>query len=208
MRLVDGWYITDDDAEIGANPVKRQSAKDLRVIGTALKHVRGRDLVIQAGARVGLWPRTLAQHFARVIAFEPESRNEECARANTANLPNVEIRRAALGKEADRMMVEYSTVHSGSHQIVTSGGDEWCEVGTIDGLCESPHAIFLDIEGFELYALEGALKTLERCKPLLVIEQNDARLRYGVDKAQIVELLKPFGYAAVDRYAKDIVYKA
>lgn len=206
MRLIDGWYITDDDAAIGANPIRRQMAKDIRVIELALKHVRGRELAIQAGARVGLWPCALAAHFARVIAYEPESRNEECARANTRRLPHVQIRKAALGKSPDRMMVEFSDVQSGSHQIVTNAGDEWCEVETIDSLNESPDAIFLDIEGFELFALEGALETLARCKPVLVVEQNDSRLRYGVDKSQIVELLKPFGYSAVDRCGKDIVY--
>lgn len=208
MKLVDGWYITDDDAAIGAHPVRRQMAKDIRVIEVALKHVAKRELVIQAGARVGLWPHTLAKHFVRVIAYEPESRNLECSKANTAELANVEIRHAALGKEPDRMMVEYSDYQSGSHQIVPSGGDEWCEVETIDGLKESPDAIFLDIEGYELYALEGALETLKRCRPLLVLEENNARRKYGIDRGRLAVFLKPFGYKAVDRVGKDWLFVA
>jgi FkbM family methyltransferase len=208
LKLVDGWYITDADAAIRAHPVRRQTAKDLRVISVALKHVDCRQLVIQAGARIGLWPSVLAEHFKKVIAFEPETRNVECARANTSHLWNVEIRHAALGKEPGRMAVEHSLVQSGSHQIVTEGGNEPCDVETIDSLNVTPDAIFLDIEGFELFALQGALETLKRCSPLLVLEMNDSRLRYGVEKSQIVDLLKPFGYAAVDRCGKDIVYRA
>jgi FkbM family methyltransferase len=173
-----------------------------------LRHVKKRDLVIQAGARVGLWPYTLAEHFNRVIAYEPETRNEECARANTVSLPNVEIRKAALGKAPDRMMVEFSDYQSGSHQIVVSAGDEWCEVVTIDGLNESPDAIFLDIEGFELFALEGAAQTLKRCRPLLVLEENDARKKYGIDRGRLAAFLKPYGYAAVDRVGKDWLFVA
>lgn len=208
MKLVDGWYITDEDAAIRSHPVRRQMAKDIRVIEVALKHVWKRDLVIQAGARVGLWPFTLAEHFKRVIAYEPESRNEGCARANTEHLPNVEIRKAALGKAPDRMMVEYSDYQSGSHQIVTTAGDEWCEVVTIDSLNESPDAIFLDIEGFELFALEGAHETLKRCRPLLVLEENEARARYGIGRGTLAVALKPYGYKAVDRVGKDWIFRA
>lgn len=207
MKFVDGWHITDEDAAKNLNPVRRQSANDVRVIDIALRYVKSRRLVIQAGARVGLWPYMLAQEFARVIAFEPENRNFACARKNTEHLPNVDVRHAALGREAGRLMVDFSEIQSGSHQI-DSEGDEPCDVVTIDSLSVNPDAIFLDIEGFELYALEGALETLARCKPLLVIEQNDARLRYGIDKSQIVGLLKPFGYAPIDRCYKDIIYQA
>lgn len=208
MRLVGGWYLTDDDAAIRANPIRHQMAKDIRVIDVALRYVRLRSLVIQAGARVGLWPATLAEAFERVISFEPETRNYECAKLNTADLKSVELRQAALGKEAGQRMIEFSKLHSGSHQIVEVGGDESCEVVTIDSLNENPDAIFLDIEGYELFALEGALETLGRCKPLLVIEQNDSRLRYGIAKEQIVALIKPFGYTAVDRVGKDVIYRA
>lgn len=207
MKLVNGWYITAEDAAIGANPVRRQMAKDIRVIEVALQYVSRCGLVIQAGARVGLWPAKLAERFERVIAFEPETRNYECAVANLANSTNVELHNAALGKSPGRMMVEFSQVQSGSHQIVETGGDELCEVVMIDSLGVDPDAIFLDIEGYELFALEGAIETLGRCKPLLVLEQNDSRLRYGIDKSQIVDLLKPFGYEPVDRCSKDVIYR-
>lgn len=208
MRLVGGWYITSEDADIRASPIRHQMAKDVRIIDLALRYVRHRSLVIQAGARVGLWPAVLAKDFERVIAFEPETRNYECAKLNLWDCENIELHHEALGKEAGQRMIEFSKIQSGSHQIVETGGDEPCEVVTIDSLNESPDAIFLDIEGYELFALEGALETIGRCKPLLVIEQNDSRLRYGIDKSQIVGLLKPFGYESVDRCGKDIVYRA
>jgi FkbM family methyltransferase len=209
VRLVEGWYIPEQDAAIHVHPVRHQMAKDIRVIDVALKHVIGRDCVIQAGARIGLWPRVLARHFRKVIAFEPETRNFDCALMNLQDCDNVDLRKAALGAEKRVAKLAFSDDKSGSHFIDHDGSRskvETCDVTTIDALKASPDAIFLDVEGYELFALQGGLETIEQCKPLLILEQNDSRLRYGIDKSQIVALIAPFGYRAVDRCGKDIIY--
>lgn len=210
MQLVDGWYITDDDAAIRANPIRHQMAKDIRVIDVALKHVIGRDCVIQAGARVGLWPKTLAKHFRKVIAFEPETRNYDCAKANLADCDNVELHKAALGGSHYDAWVAFSDKKSGSHWVQGEKPEagEHCDVRSIDFLNALPDAIFLDIEGMELAALTGGRQTIEACRPVIVVEQNDSRLRYGVEKKQISDVLKAFGYRVVDRVGKDLILVA
>lgn len=207
MKLVDGWYITDEDAEIRAHPVRHQMAKDIRVIDAALRHIDGRDCVIQAGARVGLWPKTLARHFRSVIAFEPETRNHDCAIANLSDCDNVELHKAALGAEHELAWLAFSSEKSGSHwlQEAKPGAGEQCEIRTIDGLGVSPDAIFLDVEGYEIYALAGARETIEACRPVLVLEENRARERYGIRKGELQEWLYPFGYTVVDRVGKDLI---
>lgn len=210
MNLVDGWYITSEDVARNHHPVRYQSAKDLRVIDVALKHTIGRDCVIQAGARIGLWPKTLAKHFRSVIAFEPESRNYACAVANLADSDNVELHKAALGAEHYLAWLAFSDEQTGSHWLQTAKPEqgEQCEIRTIDSLGVSPDAIFLDVEGFELFSLEGARETIEACRPVLVLEENDARARYGVRKGELARWLVPFGYRVVDRVGKDLLFAA
>jgi FkbM family methyltransferase len=207
--LVDGWYITDDDASIRANPIRHQMAKDIRVIDAALKHVVGRDCVIQAGARVGLWPKTLAKHFRKVIAFEPETRNYDCAKANLADCDNVELHKAALATGVKDAWLQFSDEKSGSHFLQTGsqiGEGELCEVREIDSLNLSPDAIFLDVEGVELLALVGGKETISACRPVLVLEENRSRERYGFQKGALAEWLAPFGYSVVDRVGKDLIF--
>jgi FkbM family methyltransferase len=208
LKLVDGWYITDEDVAKNHHPVRYQMAKDIRVIDAALRHIVGRDCVIQAGARIGLWPKTLAQHFRRVIAFEPETRNYECAKLNLADCDNVELHKAALGAEHYVAWLAYSGEQTGSHwlQEAKPVNGEQCEIRVIDDLGLSPDAIFLDVEGFELNALEGARNTIAACKPVLVLEENSARERYGFAKGALATWLRPFGYVVADRVGKDLIF--
>jgi FkbM family methyltransferase len=212
VQLVDGWYITSEDVAKNHHPVRYQSAKDIRVIDVALKHIVGRDCVIQAGARVGLWPKTLAQHFRKVVAFEPEGRNFECAKANLADCDNVELHKAALSKAQGRGWLAFSEEQTGSHWMAVGPGvamipeGESCDTVAIDDLNLSPDAIFLDIEGWELVALGGAQKTIDACKPVLVLEENSARKRYGFEKGALASRLKPYGYVVADRVGKDLIF--
>ena len=206
MKLVDGWYINDYDAEVGLHPVRYQMAKDIRVIPAAMKHVKNRGCVIQAGARIGLWPRELSTLFAKVVAFEPESKNYECAKANLEHTPNVELHNAALADRAGQRWVSYSP-KSSSHWIVDAPPEagEMCNVVTIDSYGLTPDAIFLDIEGYELAAMNGARETIARCLPVMILEENNARLRYDIPKGALAKWLAEFGYKPVDNIGKDVI---
>lgn len=57
----------------------------------------------------------------------------------------------------------------------------------IDALDLSPVAIKLDLQGGELLALRGGLRTLQRCKPAILMENN-------ADSVAIAKLLRPMGY--------------
>lgn len=212
MQFVDGWYIPDRDPnlETNKNPIRQQSANDIKVIPKALRYTVGRSCVIQAGCRVGLWPATLAKHFAHVETFEPETRNYECAVKNLESIPNVKLHKAALGRAPSTMWLEYSRHASGSHQVVTdsrSPGHE-CEVMTIDSLGLAPDAIFLDIEGFEMYALIGGEETVAKNKPVLVLEENHSADRYGIKKGSLAKWLAKYGYRVVDRQYRDYIFVA
>lgn len=209
MRHQNGWFFPEPDPRHKKDETPlRQFSRDVLIIDIAMRHAARRACAIQAGARVGIWPALLSEHYEQVLAFEPETRNYDCALLNLTAYPGVSLRKAALGNESRSMWVERSSVSSGSHQIVTDPGEqtEPCEVVTIDSLNASPDAIFLDIEGFELYALQGAVETLKRCHPMLVLEINDARLRYGISKEAITKWLSDFGYRVVDRLNKDFVF--
>lgn len=57
----------------------------------------------------------------------------------------------------------------------------------IDSLNLSPSFVKIDVQGMEIDVLRGALETLERHRPILLVE---------TPSAELVELLQPFGYFA------------
>lgn len=212
MRYEDGWWLPDFENPQKGHPIKHQQGNDIKVIDKALAATIGRKCVIQAGCRLGLWPKTLAGHFEMVYTFEPEQQNYDCAALNLDGLDNVNLYHAALGHRQQDAFIELNE-HSGaggSHQVVDTPKrgtkTQPITVMTIDSLLLNPDLIMLDIEGYEMYALIGAKHTLERCSPIVVIEQNDARLRYGIKKPQISRVLDQLGYVPVDRQYKDTIY--
>src|SRR5574337_652768 len=60
-----------------------------------------------------------------------------------------------------------------------------CEILRMDDLALKPSFIKLDIQGFELSALQGAENTLDQFRPVLLIETPDAEIK---------TYLKRFGY--------------
>lgn len=61
-----------------------------------LEHTKGRDVVIQAGGCLGLYPRLFAQYFKHVYTFEPVAINFYCLVQN-CQVDNVHKFNAALG---------------------------------------------------------------------------------------------------------------
>ena len=167
---------------------------------------RDADL-IHAGAFFGDFIPALARSRtgpAVVWAFEPSRDNYRCAELTVRlnGLTNVRLFRAALGEAAGTATLETSdssgTPLGGASRIVEAGSGkhhETVEQVAIDDVVDSNRevaAIHLDVEGQERQALLGAMRTIERCRPLLVLEYLPA-------PSWIVENLMPLGYAQTKR---------
>jgi FkbM family methyltransferase len=58
----------------------------------------------------------------------------------------------------------------------------------IDDLTLTPDFVKIDVEGFEIEVLRGMTATIERCKPVFMIEYDPGQA------AGIADILRPFGY--------------
>jgi hypothetical protein len=76
----------------------------------------------------------------------------------------------------------------------------------IDDLELSPDLIHLDLEGFEGPAIEGALATIKKCKPVIVLEDHGFGNEYGFSQSSIEEMLKDLGYNIHSTFGDDVAY--
>lgn len=173
-----------------------------------VRFCKQRRTAIQAGGNMGVWPWRLAQTFGRVLTAEPD---EECARLlvqNTEDTPHVEVYLAAFMDRADWTLRLVTEPRNRGAQYVAPGGDgRSIQAVTIDSLGVSDcDLIYLDIEGAELKALQGAVKTIRGSKPVVAYEDKDLSQRFGTGKYDTEKWLeREFGYKVVARYHNDVV---
>jgi FkbM family methyltransferase len=160
--------------------------------------------IVHAGTFFGDFLPALARtrkDGARIWAFEPSRENHRCAEITVLlnDLTNVSLMSAALGAEPGTAILATSNragVPSGGasrlvHDAVAGRSEEAVDVVRLDDVIGDDRRVALvqlDVEGFEQSALEGAMNTIRRCRPLLVLESFPA--------VWFNEHLEPLGYVA------------
>ena len=147
---------------------------DVRHIESIMHHVGGRRLCVQAGGAAGVWPLRYSQLFERVITFEPNRVLYEALYENTYRATNITRLHAALGpafRFGSMATPAGRECNLGAWYVSMQPGDVIVLPLDMLGLADVG-LIQLDVEGAETEALMGAAATIERCRPVIVIEQK------------------------------------
>ncbi len=186
----------------------------------AFEYVRDWKCAVDGGANVGIFSRHFATKFERVIAAEPLPDNIECLRLNTPE--NVEVLNAALGDRTGRM--EMFTTHSTNGGAFISGHEDVdkptgftyedvlrreVDMIELDNLNLDHMGLFkLDTQGSEVIALKGALKTIARCRSVVLIEEKPVGGPLGNTEhiEAAAELLLGIGMTAREKVGADRIY--
>lgn len=199
IQEIDGVFWPSRDEAMKANVWN-----SLEHIPALLSLCVEKNVAVQAGGNIGLWPKQFAKHFKRVITFEPDALNFECLTRN-CTAENVEKHNAALGDVPGRKALVREAKNCGAHWI--TDGDEF-SVETIDSL-ELPTCdlIQLDIEGYELLALKGAEQTIRKFHPVICLEINGITAKFhGLSDADTLAWLEDLGYQQMIRFGRDVVF--
>lgn len=168
-----------------------------------LSFVTGTKLCIQAGGNVGLWPKEFSKHFEAVYTFEPDHVNFRCLNLN-CDEKNIVKTQAALGSHAAFIDLHRISNNCGAHSV---GGYGLIPTLRIDDFgftnCD---LIQLDIEGYEHNALLGAIETIKKFHPVIVVEDKGLSEKYGTEKGHIETWLKDFGYSLVSEIHRDLIF--
>lgn len=203
MRKVGKWRTSEIDGE---RRLLYQGHKYERAL--TLNPDRS-GLAVDVGAHVGLWTWQMAQDFYRVVAFEPVAEHRQCWDANMRGVSNAELQPFALGAEPGMVRLkrrpEGSSGDTGIDPVaersslrasVDDEGEE-AELRTLDSFgLDGVALVKLDCEGYEFHVLRGAVETLTRCRPVIVVEQKPEtgmEARYGLEPKHVLDWLAALG---------------
>lgn len=171
---------------------------------TIIRNVPNRRVAVQAGGNQGMYPRLMSFMFDQVYTFEPNTANYRSLLHNIQGIDNIIPRQQALGAYITQSRSQMSNpANAGTAEVVmTDSGD--IEMITIDSLnLDRCDLIQLDLEGYEMRAIMGAVRTIDRFKPTIIAE--------GPERTNdtITGILEQWGYELVDMVGtnNDAVYK-
>jgi FkbM family methyltransferase len=171
------------------------------------QHINPNKDAIDVGANIGFYTvlcSKLISQNQRVLAIEPAPEAIEYLNKNIANnnCSNVIIYKGMAIEKSQSCqlrvipgMSEYSSVGSISHKAVNGIRSTLVTVSgeTIDSLVEryqlSPGLIKMDIEGGENSALIGAIATLQKYKPVILLEVSNDFLEAQGSSSKSIEML-------------------
>ncbi len=174
------------------------------------------DLFLDVGAAYGVISLPLASivgNKGHIYAFEParQTRNSLQDLITNNQFENITIVPCAIADQVGiAEFIEYSTdnrfswaadtstLAEGVNPILDNYSTYSVEITTIDQFVQEknikPRAIKIDIEGFELYALQGASHTLKTLKPYLCIDIHEDIKTKQSALLEVQPLLESLGY--------------
>lgn len=171
---------------------------DQNMLPLLKEFIKNGDVVLDIGAFIGdhtIYYSKLVGDNGSVIAFEPNRDSFFCLEHNLKAYKNVELINSAIGKEYGFVRTVDVLGNIGMNFLIPDnlGGIviyslNQMEIDRID-------FIKIDVEGFELDVLIGGKETINKFKPTMLIEINDATLsRQGISRNDIFAWLQENNY--------------
>jgi FkbM family methyltransferase len=199
------WMATVGDVRAG-RPVYQGHKYD-----AAMSFVRRRRLALDVGANIGLWSWLMARDFDQVHAFEPVADYAACWRCNVEG-QRVHLHEVALGDKPGRASLVCRTGGScGDTTIdVGQGGQlvgQDVEVRTLDSYrFNEVDLIKCDNEGYEVFVMHGGAETIERCRPVVIVEQKPGHGKaFGISDTAAVKFLRKLGMSVQREISGDYI---
>lgn len=192
------WYVKNDGDGITETYVSPDSCchhltvKYPNVPREISQYVPNKRVVVQAGGNVGFYIKQYAELFETVYTFEPDPVLFHCLNLNITS-ENVRKFQACLGDNNNPLSIGRYLSDIGSTHVTGNGNIPTYKIDDLN--LEVCDLIQLDVEGYEFNVLKGAIKTIKRCKPIIVIENPTIWLRrYGATVREFTLFLQSLNY--------------
>ncbi len=170
------------------------------------KIVANSKVTLDVGGNIGLYAvlgAKFAPKTAKIITFEPIVANVIMLKKNAALnklTSRIVVNNVAVGDTPKKIVIYQSDVNIGNHSAAQSNagkGSRPVEVQqiTIDNYVKKNNVnnvdlLKIDIEGYDGFALRGALATIKKHKPVVFIEFSPGAMKEcGFDRREFTRLL-------------------
>lgn len=205
-----GFWIIDGDTHVSkwCEETGRLD-HDKYILEQIIGYIPVDGTVVDCGSYIG--DHTIAYANAvgsggRVIAIDPNQEAIQCLVKNLDEFKNnvIEFNRYVGNKHNDSAFFSRNTANVGASKMLLDGMNNSDNLGdiiqsmTLDsliGLIDRCDFLKLDVEGNEIFALEGAANLIMKFRPTMFIEVNRGSLQqHGFDYETIHAALEAYGY--------------
>ena len=162
-------------------------------------------IIADVGANIGVYTRffsALADRSGGVHAFEPSPVNFKRLKENTIHLRNVMLTHAAVGENSGSIYLYVSRELNVDHRTYDSGEGRdkiYVPLVSLDDYFSASQRIDLikiDVQGYELGVLKGAIRLLEVNRDITVLMEfwPYGLTRAGVIPKDIIEFMTSLGF--------------
>lgn len=191
------WVITGDSHHTGWITQSGKLAHDEATLPAIRKYIPQGGVVVDGGAHVGThtwFYLDCVGPEGKVISFEP---NPPAYRCLVRNCPDAVTYQLALGMDRGVFQMAHDNNYGGAY-LTEFGAVRGSAVFTVPlddlGLQRLDFGKF-DLEGSEIHALAGAKSTIERCRPVMLLESNVGALaRQGFTPDDLYRAVEDLGY--------------
>ncbi|MEI6430304.1 MAG: FkbM family methyltransferase [Pseudanabaena sp. ELA607] len=169
-----------------ASNLKLGHIDSLELLEIARDYFKDLKFIYDIGANVGTWSLLAKAIFPNAVihAFEPLSMHLDGFNKNTSHIADIMLHQLALGSQENSLVMQVASFSDASSLLeiapatydafgITKEREEIVKVVVLDDFVTQnnipfPDLIKLDIQGYELEALKGALKCLNSAKCLII----------------------------------------
>ena len=196
MILTDeNFAIVERDTHIGKWVMESKRLDfDQNALPTYLKYFNKNDVLLNVGANIGCYAYAFIDKAKEIVCIEPNDEAFECLQFNLSSYKNIILLHTAVSNKQHPYTIHNEYDNVGMAYVEERISDKYTI--TIDDLkMNQLNFILMDCEGYELKALEGAEKTINQFKPIMVIEINNMTLeRTNTTREDIFNWLINHGY--------------
>lgn len=164
--------------------------------------------VYDIGANIGETSLVFSRRCSLVYAFEPDPETNRRLRDHLSinMVENVITFELAAGNSNASVSLMRTDHNSGGNRITSDSTGSTVEVCRLDDLVmhknlKFPSLIKIDVEGYELQVLEGAIDIITKSRPIIFSEVNDQLLKQNNGSARsLIDFLELHGYVVSNAY--------
>ena len=160
--------------------------------------------IVDIGAWCGTWSMVMQEFAEHINCYEPNKTHFECLEKNLAQYNHINLYNNAIGDSNGFVKLTEESATQNTRVLYETGDTS---IYTLDHLdLNDVEMIKIDVEGYEMKVLEGAAKTLETVK-FLMIELNHNTEKYGSSNAEVKKYIQDdLGFKVLINVWPDIVY--